>query len=109
VTEAVTMLIQKEGDKVYPLNRRPAYLFNIDYEILMKYINKAIVQPQLETIINHKQLCAVKCRYIQEGLCLIRDVLEYSRKVECNSNIVSLGQEKAFDLVAHEVFQQIIE
>ena len=77
MTEAVTVLIQKEGDKVYPLNRMPVSLLNTDYEILMKYINKAIVQPQLETIINHEQLCAVKCRYIQEGLCLIRDVLEY--------------------------------
>ena len=92
MTEAVTVLMQKEGDKVDPANQRPISLLNTDYKILMKYINEVFVQPQLETIIDSEQLCAVKGRSIHDGLCLIRDVLEYSRKVECNGFIVSLDQ-----------------
>ena len=103
MTEAVTVLIQKAGDKTDPANQRPISLLNTDYKMLMKYINEVYLQPQLETVIDSEQLCAVKGRSIHDGLCLIRDVIEYSRKVDCSGFIVSLDQKKAFDLVSHEV------
>ena len=103
MTEAVTVLIQKAGDKTAPANQRPISLLNTDYKMLMKYINEVYLQPQLETVIESEQLCAVKGMSLHDGLCLIRDVIEYSRKVDCSGFIVSLDQNKAFDLVSHEV------
>ena len=109
MTEAVTVLIQKDGDRTDPSNQRPISLLNADYKWLMKYINEFFVQPSLEKIITEEQLCAVKGRSIHDGLCLIRDLIEYSRTTDCKGFIVSLDQRKAFNLLSHDVLFAAME
>ena len=67
------------------------------------------MQPSLEKIITEEQLCAVKGRSIHDGLCLIRDLIEYSRTTDCKGFIVSLDQRKAFNLLSHDVLFAAME
>ena len=107
ITEAVTVLIQKDGDKTDPSN--PISLLNADYKWLMKYINEFFVQPRLGSIITKDQLCAIKGRSIHDGLCSFRDLIEYSQTADCDTYIVSLDQRKAFDLVSHDILFSAME
>ena len=54
-------------------------------------------------------MCAFKGTSKHDGLCLIDDIEDYSRKVDFSGIIVSLDQKKAFDLVFHEVLFAAME
>ena len=106
--EAVTTLIQKDGDATDPANQRPISLLNSDYKLFAKYLNEHYVQQHLELCIPPQQLCSVKGRSIHDGLILIRDIIEYNRAKDGHALIVALDQKKAFDMVDHEVLFQAL-
>ena len=101
--EAITVLIQKDGDPTDPANQRPISLLNSDCKLFTKYLNEVYVQQQLAQTIPSYQLCSVRGRSIHDGLILIRDIIEYERTVNGQALIVALDQRKAFDMVDHEV------
>ena len=77
LTKAVTVLVKIKGDPLDPANQRPISLLNSDYKILAKYINEVFLQDSLPNIISPEQLCAVRGRSIQDGLILVRDLINY--------------------------------
>ena len=101
--DAITVLIQKDGDPTDPANQRPISLLNSDYKLFTKYLNESFVQKHLVDCIPSPQLCSVKGRSIHDGLILIRDLIEYERSKKGDTLIVALDQRKAFDMVDHDV------
>lgn len=103
MNQAVTVLLQKDGDKADPKNQRPISLLNVDYKIVTKYINEIFFPSVLDKCVTQEQLCAVKGRSIHDGLLLIRDTIEYSQKAGGQGKLMSLDQRKAFDMVDHDL------
>ena len=99
MTEAVTVLIPKEGDAHSPSNYRPITLLNVDYKLMTKTINKSFFTKFLNDNLSNEQLCAVPGRDIRNGTILIRDIISYCKSKGISASIVSLDQKKAFDMV----------
>ena len=74
MTEAVTVLIPKEGDVHSPSNYRPITLLNVDYKLMTKTINKSFFSKFLNDNLSDEQLCAVPGRDFRNGTILIRDI-----------------------------------
>ena len=99
MTEAVTVLIPKDGDKTLPSNYRPISLLNVDYKLMTRSLNKSFFTDFLKSNISPEQLCAVSGRNIRDGTLLIRDVISFCRSKSIPAAIISLDQKKAFDMV----------
>ena len=99
MTEAVTVLIPKEGDVHSPSNFRPITLLNVDYKLMTKTINKSFFSKFRNDNLSDEQLCAVPGRNFRNGTILIRDIISYCKSKGISASIVSLDQKKAFDMV----------
>lgn len=100
MNDAVTILLQKEGDPLNVANKRPISLLNVDYKLFAKYLNEFHFVQVLQDNVSIDQTCAVKGRSIHDSLLLTRDVIDYSKGRE-GGCLVSLDQRKAFDMVDH--------
>lgn len=106
--EAVTVLLQKDGDPLDPANQRPISLLNSDVKILSKFINEHLLSGFLEKAISTEQLCAVKGRSIHDGMILVRDAIAFGRDGSLMGYLVSWDQRKAFDMVDHDFLFAIL-
>ena len=109
MTEAVTVLIPKEGDPTLPSNYRPITLLNVDYKLMTKTINKSFFSTFLKNNISSQQLCAVPGRDIRNGTILIRDIISYCKSKGIPASIVSLDQKKAFDMVNRNFLYKVLK
>ena len=80
--------------------KRPITLLNVDYKILAKTMcnRLATVMPYL---VGPLQTCAVRGHCIQQNLWLMRDLVSYVMDRDMPCALLSLDQEKAFDMVDH--------
>ena len=108
MTEAVTVLIPKDGDKTLPSNYRPISLLNVDYKLMTRSLNKSFFTDFLKSNISPEQLCAVSGRNIRDGTLLIRDVISFCRSKSIPAAIMSLDQKKAFDMVNRNFLNEIL-
>ena len=100
--ESIVVLINKEGNPLDMSNKRPISLLNTDYKLFASVLKEKVFSNVLDSIISREQLCSVQGRSIQDGLCLMRDVIDYYRDSSSNVCAVSLDQRKAFDIVDRE-------
>ena len=101
MTEAVTVLIPKDGDASLPSNYRPITLLNVDYKLMTKSINRSFFATFLKDNISREQLCAVPGRDIRNGTVLICDIITHCKSKGISGSIVSLEHKKAFDIVGY--------
>ena len=96
----VITLLPKSGDPLDPGNKRPITLLNVDYKILAKTMcnRLATVMPDL---VGPLQTCAVRGHSIQQNLWLLRDLISFVMDRDVPCALLSLDQEKAFDMVDH--------
>jgi hypothetical protein len=97
--DSVVVLLNKAGDQLDMANKRPISLLNVDYKLFTTYLGKTVLSKTLGKFIASEQLCGVKGRAICDGLCLMRDVIDYYRPKTSSCCAVSLDQRKAFDMV----------
>ena len=109
MTEAVTVLIPKDGDASLPSNYRPITLLNVDYKLMTKSINRSFFATFLKDNISREQLCAVPGRDIRNGTVLIRDIITYCKSKGISGSIVSVDQKKAFDMVNRNFLYDILK
>ncbi|KAJ8018421.1 hypothetical protein HOLleu_43604 [Holothuria leucospilota] len=104
----VITLLPKSGDPLEPKNKRPITLLNVDYKILAKALCNRLgtVMPDL---VGSFQTCAVRGHSIQQNLWLMRDLVEYVMDRDLPCALVSLDQEKAFDMVDHGFLFKILK
>ncbi|PIK55224.1 pol-like protein [Apostichopus japonicus] len=85
------------GDPLDPRNRRPITLLNVDYKILAKALGNRL-SDVMPDIVGPLQTCAVRGKCIQHNLWLMRDLIEFVKVRDLPCALVSLDQEKAFDM-----------
>ena len=98
---AVLSLLPKKGDLALLKNWRPVALLCTDYKILSKALSNRL-KDYMETLVHMDQTYCVPGRTITDNLFLIRDVLDISNFQEIDVGVISIDQQKAFDMVHHE-------
>lgn len=99
MSQSVFVLLKKEGDQLDMSNKRPISLLNVDYKLFASFLNEKYLSRHLDKVVSPEQLCGVRGRSIQDGLCLMRDVIDYYSDRFSIFYAVSLDQRKAFDMV----------
>ncbi|PIK36608.1 pol-like protein [Apostichopus japonicus] len=91
-------LLPKSGDPLDPHNKRPITLLNVDYKLLARALcnRLALAMPHL---VGDLRTCAVKGHCIQQNLWLMRDLTDFVIERDLPCALVSLDQQKAFDMV----------
>ncbi|PIK38621.1 hypothetical protein BSL78_24531 [Apostichopus japonicus] len=102
------VLLPKSGDPLDPRNRRPITLLNVDYKILAKALGNRL-SDVMPDIVGPLQTCAVRGKCIQHNLWLMRDLIEFVKVRDLPCALVSLDQEKAFDMVDHDFLFRTLE
>ena len=105
--EVIVKLIYKKGDSNVLGNWRPISLTNVDYKIFMKILARRL-KSKFENLILNSQKCGLPNRNIADLLRNINAAYEYSLGKKLPLLILSLDQEKAFDMVSHSFLFKIL-
>ena len=97
----ITLIPKDTGDPLLTKNYRPISLLNIEYKLISKVLANKIA-PFLDSIVNSDQAAAIKNRNIQNHIHLIRDIITLAHDKGDKTCILSMDQQKAFDMVSHE-------
>lgn len=106
--QGLTTIIYKKGDPNKLKNWRPITLLNTDYKILTGILSRRLGQI-LPNLIQETQKCAIKQRKISDILQNIQAVNDHANERKREVMIISLDQEKAFDLINHTYLYKILE
>ena len=94
---ALIRLIYKNSGNKYELKKlRAISLLTVDYKILSEAITN-ILKKCMPCIIA-EQICGVANRKIHDNLMILRDTIDYINWNNLEAAIVSIDQEKAFDV-----------
>ncbi|PIK55038.1 hypothetical protein BSL78_08086 [Apostichopus japonicus] len=101
-------LLPKSGHLLDPHNKRPITLFNVDYKLLANALcnRLALAMPHL---VGDLQTCAVKGYCIQLNLWLMRDLTDFVIERDLPCALVSLDQQKVFDMVDRGFLMKVLE
>lgn len=105
---AIITMIPKKGNLNLLKNWRPISLLNSDYKILEKLIANRITKT-LNEFICEEQVAAIPKRNIHNNLIIIRDLIDYSELKEDSFFILSIDQQKAFDMVDREFLFDVLK
>ena len=95
---SIIALIYKKNEKHFLKNWRPINLLCCDYKILSKAIANRLKEV-LDTVLSENQTCSVPGRQITQNLRYIRDAIFFCDVKKLNGYILSVDQEKAFDMM----------
>ncbi|KAK0155416.1 Transposon TX1 uncharacterized protein [Merluccius polli] len=105
---AVIALLPKKGNLQDIKNWRPVSLLCVDYKLLSKLFASRL-GIAMEHLIHRDQTYCVSGRSMVDNVHLIRNVLDVSNSLGCNTGLISLDQEKAFDRVEHNFLWRVME
>ena len=91
-------LLYKRGDHLDMMNWRPIMLLCVDYKIAAKAITNRLLQV-LPSVIHSDQTCGVRGRHSIVNSHLLQDIVTDINQRGLGGAVLSLDQEKAFDLV----------
>ena len=101
--------LPKEGKDLKLLkNWRPITLSNCDFKVITKTFASKL-SKNLEKVISQNQTAYMKDRQITDNLHILQYVTEKSNLLDCESMIVSLDAEKAFDSVEHWYLREVLK
>jgi len=105
----IISLLEKAGkDKTYIKNWRPISLINFDTKLLSKtYANR--LKEVMPTLVHPNQVAYVKNRFIGEGIRVIDETMEYTRREKLEAYAVAIDFEKAFDSIDWEYLWKALE
>ncbi|KAK0155412.1 Transposon TX1 uncharacterized protein [Merluccius polli] len=105
---AVIALLPKKGNLQDIKNWRPVSLLCVDYKLLSKLFASRLGMA-MEHLIHRDQTYCVSGSSMVDNVHLIRNVLDVSNSLGCNTGLISLDQEKAFDRVEHNFLWRVME
>ncbi|PFX26875.1 Transposon TX1 uncharacterized 149 kDa protein [Stylophora pistillata] len=94
----VIILAFKKSDRLDPRKWRPITLLNVDYKMASRAIAGRLLRV-IHLVVSKDPTCGVPGRFIGENVALVPDVAHYTMSTGTPAAILSLDQEKAFDLV----------
>ena len=103
----ITLIYKEKGDMTDLKNWRPITLLNTDYKIYTKALSDRF-RKVTRHIINIDQGCGLGDRTIHDQLYYIRDYIDYYKQTNKRSMLLTIDQEKAFDLVHHQLLLKLL-
>lgn len=91
------MLLPKKGDLGLLKNWRPISLLGIDYKITSKALTNRLKNFMASIIYKDQSYCIPR-HSIFDNLFLVRDLLHFTEIYGLDVGLLSLDQEKAFDI-----------
>ena len=107
-TTSIVTLMYKKNDRMQLKNWRPLSLLCCDYKIISKTLSNRL-KKVLNTILSIRQTCSVPGRKITHNLHYMRDVIFFCDIKKINGYVLSLDQEKAFDMLNRKFLIQILK
>ena len=95
----ITLIPQKDKDRIFLKNWRPISLLNTDYKILAKALANRL-KKVIEKLINSDQKAYIKGRYIGENIRTVSDIIHYMKERKMDALILLIDFEKAFDSIS---------
>ena len=108
MNQAIITLLPKNDKKENLRNWWPISLLCFDCKILTKILSNRL-KPTLQHAISIEQICGIPNRSIFSNLFIIRKIINHCNSKNINSFIISVDQEKAFDIVDREFLYQIMQ
>ena len=105
---SIIALCYKKNEKELLKNWRPISLLCCDYKIISKTIANRL-KMVLDTVLSDTQTCSVPGRQISQNLRFIRDVIFFCDVNKINGYILSMDQEKAFDMMDRDFVIKIFK
>ena len=106
-TTSIIALSYKKKDRRLLKNWRPISLLCCDYKIISKLLGNRL-KCVLDTVLSERQTCSVPGRSIFQNLNYIRDIIFYCDVNKINGYILSVDQEKAFDMLDRDFVIKIM-
>ena len=106
--QAVITLLDNKKDRALIKNWRPISLLNNDNKILSKVLSLRLIDI-LPRVVNVNQTGYVKNGFIGENICLIKDILEYTKKEDILGVLIGLDFEKGFDSLEWPFMFQVLK
>ena len=101
-------LSYKKNDKRLLKNWRPISLLCCDYKIISKTLANRM-KSVLGTVLSDRQTCGVPGRCITHNLIFMRDAIFFCDFNKINGYILSVDQEKAFDMLNRDFLFKVLQ
>ena len=107
--QSVIKLLEKGGkDKLELGNWRPISLINVDAKLISKCISLRL-KTVLPDIIHENQVGYVEGRNIDEGILMLKNMMEHTRVNQLPGLLLAIDFKKAFDSVNWEYMNKALE
>ena len=107
-TVSLIRLSHKKGERRLLKNWRPISLLCCDYKIISKTLANRM-KTVLARVISDRQTCGVRGRCIAQNLIYIRDLIFFCDFNKIDGYILSIDQEKAFDLLDRDFLIRVLQ
>lgn len=107
-TVSLIRLSHKKGERRLLKNWRPISLLCCDYKIISKTLANRM-KWILASVIADRQTCGVRGRCIAQNLIYMRDLIFFADFNKIDGYILSIDQEKAFDLMDREFLIRVLQ
>ena len=104
----ISLLPNKDKDRLYLKNWRPITLLNVDYKILAKALGNRI-NSFLPSLIDEDQTGYVKNRLIGNNIRIIEDILMYTKVNKVPGILLAIDFEKAFDSLRWDFLDKCLQ
>ena len=107
-TVSLIRLSHKKGERRLLKNWRPISLLCCDYKIISKTLANRM-KWVLASVIADRQTCGVRGRCIAQNLIYMRDLIFFADFNKIDGYILSIDQEKAFDLMDRDFLIKVLQ
>jgi exonuclease III len=107
ITEGITVLLFKKGDRTDPSNYRPISLLNTSYKLLTRILTSRLART-VPHLVHGDQYGFVPGRNIHEAVMTVQTVIDCAAATKADAVVAMLDQRKAFGRVHHGYLLRVL-